>query len=252
MHACTHSTGKHAHNLSSIQTLISRLNEVGSSWNLVWISRIIMDAQKREQILHFLNRNNRYNKEWKFSFVLFCAFCAFCMVLFSLFCVHLFMRCECMHAHAHPQTLLISSGDQSWNMLKVSWHSDLIWLRYESLYTAPSCVHVFTCCACIHAHAHPQTLIISSGDQFWNMLKVLWSSDLILLRYASLYCAPSCVHVFTRCACMHAHAHPQTLLIRPEDQSWNMLKVSWSSDLIWLRYMLLHFGGNSCNEIGQR
>ena len=44
------------------------------------------------------------------------------------------------------------------------------------------------------------------------------------------------MHVFTRCACTRALAHVQTIFINSGDQSWHMLKFSWSFDLIWLRY----------------
>ena len=87
--------------------------------------------------------------------------------------------CACTDAHAHLWTLLISSGDQSWHMLKVSWRSDFIWLIYEGLYTAPSCMPVFRRCACKHAHAHPGILMISPREQSWRMLKVSWISDFL-------------------------------------------------------------------------
>ena len=48
-------------------------------------------------------------------------------------CMPISMCSACMHACAHGWTFLIYSGDQSWNMLKVSWRSDFIWLRYWSV-----------------------------------------------------------------------------------------------------------------------
>ena len=58
------------------------------------------------------------------------------------------------------------------------------------------------------------------------------------------------MHVFTHCACTHARAHVQTLLINSGDQSWHTLKVSWSSDLIWLRYWGV-LPGNTFSNIRQ-
>ena len=149
-------------------------------------------------------------------------------------CMQVFRCCACMHACACPWILSINSGDQPWHTLKVLWRSYFIWLRYEGFgYFPKVCVHIFMLCACTHASAPPWPLLISTWDQSWHTLTALCWSDFIWLSYEGLFIAPSCmyvlrrsdfiwlryegfftslscVHRFTRCACMHACAHPWT------------------------------------------
>ena len=48
----------------------------------------------------------------------------------------------------------------------------VIWLRNLEMFHCQSCVHVFTCCACMHTLARAETFSINWGDHHRGMLKV--------------------------------------------------------------------------------
>ena len=95
---------------------------------------------------------------------------------FPLSCVHGFTYRACMHACGHPRTLLINMGYLYEHMLKISLRSYKNWLIYGILFIVLRCVHYFTYCACMHACAHPQALLINLGYQCEHMLKISWRS----------------------------------------------------------------------------
>lgn len=71
--------------------------------------------------------------------------------------------------------------------MKFCQNSEFIWLRSWDVSHCPSCLHVFTCCACTYAHACKQTLLINLGYQFENRLKGSCLSNLFWLRYWSVF-----------------------------------------------------------------
>ena len=85
----------------------------------------------------------------------------------------------CLHACTYCSYFI---GVYPWYLLNncTKFHKNL---KYRGLFTPPSCLQFYMHCACMRAPAWPQILIINSGDQFWHMLKVLWRSNFIWLRY---------------------------------------------------------------------
>ena len=146
-------------------------------------------------------------------------------------CVHVFTCCVRTCACAHPWTLSISSGDQSWHMLKDLWGSVYIWLTYEGLYIAQvACIFSPTVHARMHLHTHEHynqlsRLILTYTEIFmkiWLQLAEIWGF---------VYCPK--LHTCFHTLCVHLCTCTFTIfLTNSGDQSWNMLKISWRSDFI--------------------
>ena len=85
----------------------------------------------------------------------------------------------CTH---HSQMFLWCISDTSLMFIPIFINkSNLIWLKYNGLFTAPSCMHIYMRWACMCAC--PRIILINSGNQSWPMLKVLWTFDFIWLKY---------------------------------------------------------------------
>ena len=85
-------------------------------------------------------------------------------------CIFMCIALACMQISL-PWYLLDNHFKLHKNLTSLRWNIMVCLLLQEAC--------IFTCAV----HACMQTIIINSGNQSWHMLKVLWRSDLIWLRY---------------------------------------------------------------------
>ena len=114
-----------------------------------------------------------------------------------------------------------------------SW-PNFIFLSNPNLCTVKKKSHVrtFTCVARACEHEGAQILWVHPWYPFQNHTN--FCKDLTLLT--EIWWVISCVHIYRRCAHARAWEHAGTFLINSGDQYSHLLKFSWRSDFIWLRY----------------
>ena len=95
--------------------------------------------------------------------------------------------------------------------------------------------HVLIACIIINKFPLAQGAQIFSCilDIFYKIVPIIVK---ILLHLPEIWCILSCVHIYTHWSHMCARVHSQTFLINSGDHELYLLKFSWRSDIIWMRY----------------
>ena len=115
--------------------------------------------------------------------------------------------------------------------LKISWRLDLIWLRYIGFWKMFICF-LFVCLfidlfvICFNHRETPKRSFPENFMKIWLDL-----ADILRIRildWKMFICLFVCLFVY-RCVCFF----PLIIVEYPQEVS---LKISWRSDLIWLRY----------------